>query len=65
MSHSTYIETEVVEDSTSQPSTTIEQLLAQYNSYKQSDSEQASQTTKKYTLKGLDEVNELVRVVLS
>lgn len=55
-----FVETEVIEDSSSQPSVTIEQLLAQYNSYKQSDSEQASQTTKKYTLKGLDEVNELV-----
>ena len=56
----TYIETEVLEEAPSQPTVTIEQLLAQYNSYKQSDSEQASQTTKKYTLKGLDEVNELV-----
>ena len=50
--------TTILEDET--PSETIEQLLHQYNSYKQSDSEQASQTTKKYTLKGLDEVNELV-----
>ena len=46
------------------PTTTVEQLLAQYNSYKQSDSDQASQTTKKYTLKGLDEVNELVATAM-
>ena len=58
-SYTEVIET-TIEDSSSQPSVTIEELLAQYNSYKQSDSEQASQTTKKYTLKGLDEVNELV-----
>ena len=51
---------EQTNDYAAHPTTTIEELLSQYNSYKQSDSEQASQTTKKYTLKGLDEVNELV-----
>lgn len=44
-----FVETEVVEDSPSQPTVTIEQLLAQYNSYKQSDSEQASQTKEVHT----------------
>ena len=52
----------IIEDET--PSATIEQLLTQYNQYKQSDSDQSAQTTKKYTLQGLDEVNELVATAM-